>query len=92
MSAPVVISNKPSDDSHKKGMAWAVLTSLFVMFLFFFVCYLTFAPVAVQQGDAYAAPGSCERRPADPAKCFVASLITTVVVMLLLWVVVASMK
>lgn len=92
---PVVINgSQPAADAHKdkKGMLWAVLTSFFLMWVFFYVCFQVFAPTSVQQGDAYAVPGACERRPADPAKCFVASLVVTIIVMLLLWLVVASMK
>lgn len=91
---PVLINSSQPADSHKdkKGMLWAVLTSFFLMWVFFYVCFQVFAPTSVQQGDAYATPGTCERRPADPAKCFVASLVVTIIVMLLLWLVVASMK
>lgn len=92
---PVIIgSPQQPADAHKdkKGMLWAVLTSFFLMWVFFYVAFQVFAPQSVQQGDAYAVPGTCERRPADPAKCFVASLVVTIIVMLLLWLVVASMK
>lgn len=91
---PVIIGSSQPADAHKdkKGMLWAVLTSFFLMWVFFYVAFQVFAPASVQQGDAYTVPGACERRPADPAKCFVASLVVTIIVMLLLWLVVASMK
>ena len=89
MSAPVVISSKPSDESHKRGMLWAVLTSFFLMWVFFYVAFQVFAPQSVQEGEARE---GCQRRPADPSKCFVASLVVTIFVMLILWLLVASMK
>lgn len=105
MSQPVVLTSNPptaavpaatptpAPTSQKKGMLWAVLTSIFLMWVFFYVCFQVFNPVLVQQGDAYRGPdAACERRPPDNGKCFVASLIVTVILMLIIWLIIASMK
>lgn len=85
---------KPQMEEQKKGMYfWVILTSLFLMWSFFYICFQVFAPSLVWQGDAaYRGGDACEKRPPDNAKCFVASLVLTIIVMLLLWLIVASMK
>ena len=94
MSSPAPLAPAPApEDSKKKGMLWAVLTSIFLMWVFFYVCFQVFNPVIVQQGDGYRGPAdACERRPPDNGKCFVASLVVTVVLMLVIWLIIASMK
>lgn len=91
-SNPVVLDSSKSPESQKKGMLWAVLTSFFLMWSFFYICFIVFNPTSVQQGDAVVGANVCDKRPADPAKAFVASLVVTIIVMLLLWLVAASMK
>lgn len=91
-TTPVTLNSSPSPDNQKKNMLWAVMTSFFLMWSFFYICFVVFAPSSVQQGDVQVGNGVCDRRPADPAKAFIASLVVTIIVMLLLWLVVASMK
>lgn len=94
MSAPAnLVPTNASETSEKKYMLWAVLTSIFLMWVFFYVCFQVFAPALVQEGDPYRGPDeSCTVRRADNGKCFVAALVVTVIVMLILWLIIASMK
>lgn len=94
MSSPAQMSNVPApDDAQKRGKLWAVLTSIFLMWVFFYVVFQVFNPLIVQKGDAYRGPDAvCERRDPDNGKCFVASLVVTVILMLIIWLIIASMK
>lgn len=84
---------KPQTEEMRKGMLfWVILTSMFLMWTFFYVCFQVFAPSLVWVGDAVYRGGECDKRPPDNAKCFVAALVLTVIVMLLLWLIVASMR
>jgi hypothetical protein len=90
---PVVINAKPSADGmYKGGVVWAVLTSFFLMWVFFYVVFQVFAPCSVQYGDAYCNPGNCERKPADPAKSFVAALVVSVIILLIIVLIVACCR
>ena len=71
-------------------IAWMVLTSIFLMWVFFTIAFIVFNPVSVQQSDGgYVPPGSCADKPPDFGKCFLAGLFLTVIIALLLAVVVA---
>eukprot|EP01038_Epipyxis_sp_PR26KG_P008038 gene8038-10893_t len=79
MSSSTVNQNLlPSYDSSapKKGsMLWAILTSLFLMWVFFYVGFQLFAPAIVQLGDSYRGiDDTCVKRAPDNGKCFVASI------------------
>ena len=86
-------ADKPHYEDKKGMMFWVILTSFFLMWSFFYIVFQSFAPSCVWQGDsAYKTGDVCERRPPENSKCFVAALVLTVIVMLLLWLIVASMK
>jgi len=101
MAQPVVIntssSSSPSttnESPYKKGMLWAVLTSFFLMWVFFYVVLQVFAPSVVRKGDgAFRGVDDADCcRPVDNGKCFVGALVITIVLMLVLWLIVASVK
>lgn len=77
----------------KKGKLWAVLTSIFLMWVFFYVVFQVFNPYIVQTGSAPRnAENACEKRAPDNGKCFVASFVVTLLLSLVMWLIVSSMK
>lgn len=81
------------DDSKEKKLAfYMVLTSLFLMWSFFYIVFQALNPWITQQGDCNYRADACEKRPPDNAKCFAAALIVTVIVFLFLWLIVASLR
>lgn len=78
-------------ENSRKLVFYMVLTSLFLMWVFFYVLYQALNPWIVQQGDCGYNPNDCCKRPPDNAKCLAASLITTVFVSIFLWLIFASL-
>lgn len=96
MSQPVVINSVPvnGEAPYKKGMLWGVLTSFFLMWVFFYVVFQVFAPSIVRKGDgAFRGVDDAECcRPVDNGKAFVAALVVTIILTLVLWLIVASLR
>lgn len=77
----------------QKGKLWAILTSIFLMWVFFYVVFQVFNPYIVQKGSGLRGPElACEKRDPDNGKCFVASFVVTLLLSLVMWLIVASMK
>jgi magnesium-transporting ATPase (P-type) len=94
MSAPAALTNTSApDDFKKKIMMWAIITSIFLMWVFFYVAYQVFAPEIVQEGERHhGADGSCARRPVDNGKCFMYSFVTMLVFMVFIWILLITTK
>ena len=89
---PSEVARQAPSDSMKKYGLWAVLTSIFLMWTFLYVVFQVFNPSIVQKGDNCRNVDPCDVRPPDNGKCFVAALVVTIVLMLLIYLIFASMK
>ena len=74
-----------------KAGAGAVV--FFLMWSFIWILFFSFRPSIVRSCDEQwqrGGEGTCDNRPADPARCLVASLIVTLIIMIIIWLCVAA--
>jgi len=76
---------------------WKAATGVggfFILWLFLWVLFFSFRPSIVRYCDeSWPYPrseGVCDNRPADPARCLVASLILTVIIFIIIWIIAAA--
>ena len=83
--------------SVSKGNGWKAGGAVIVFFLlwvFIWILFFSFRPNIVRycDEDGYwpKSEGVCDNRPADPSRCLVASLVVTVIIFIIFWLIASA--
>ena len=92
MSSSATFNSMPSGSmsktSYKVGAGFGFF---FLLWVFLWVLFFSFRPSCVRCCDENASyprgEGVCDNRPSDPARCLVWSLVLTIVIVIVVWLI-----